>query len=77
MIKTSTENDLVRFLYDELSINEKQTLQEAILTDDDLLSELENLQSVVKSLKQVIYSPSNRSLSKILDFSKGYHEESV
>ncbi|MEQ9306498.1 MAG: hypothetical protein RJQ14_21475 [Marinoscillum sp.] len=77
MTKTFTENDLVRFLYDELSKNEKEALESALLTDSDLQSELENLRSVQKDLEKVSFAPSQRSVNKILEFSKGYHKQSV
>lgn len=77
MTKTFTENDLIRFLYDELTQNEKQALEQALLTDNDLQNQLENLRAVVGDLNKVQYSPSKRSVNKILEFSKGYHKQSV
>ena len=70
MTKTFTENDLIRFLYDELTKNEKQALEQALLTDNDLQNQLENLRAVVGDLNKVQYSPSKRSVNKILEFSK-------
>ena len=77
MTKTFTENDLLRFLYDELTKNEKQALEQALLTDNDLQNQLENLRAVVGDLNKGQYSPSKRSVDKILEFSKGYHKQSV
>lgn len=77
MTKTFTENDLVRFLYDELSQNEKSALEQALLTDTDLQTQLDQLRAVQGDLNKVQFSPSKRSVNKILDFSKGYHKQSV
>lgn len=77
MITTFTENDLVRFLYGELNENEKNELEQALITDNDLQSKLNDLQLVKSDLDQVQFSPSQRSIDKILEFSKGYHTESV
>ncbi|MFH6983856.1 hypothetical protein [Marinoscillum sp. 108] len=77
MIKTFTENDLVRFLYDELNENEREVLEKALLTDSHLRSELDKLQAVKKDLGKVSFSPSKSSVDKILNFSKGYHKQSV
>ncbi len=77
MTKTFTENDLVRFLYDELSKNEKLALEQALLTDTDLQTQLDKLRAVMSDLNNVQFSPSKRSVNKILDFSKGYHKQSV
>lgn len=77
MIKTFTENDLVRFLYGELTNKEQEELEHALVTDDDLQCRLNDLQSVIKDLDQVALSPSKSAVDKILNFSKGYHRESV
>lgn len=77
MTKTFTKNDLVRFLYDELTNDEKRALSQALLTDNELQHELEQLRSVMSELSKVSYKPSKRSVDKILDFSKGYHKQSV
>lgn len=77
MTKTFTENDLVRFLYDELTKNEKQALEQALLTDNDLQNQLEQLRAVMGDLNNVQYTPSKHSVNKILDYSKGYHKQSV
>lgn len=77
MIKTCTENDLVRLLYDELSEYKKQALQETLLTDSELQNEMEDLQSLTKDLDGVNFSPSKRTIDKILQFSIGYHKQSV
>jgi len=77
MIKTFTENDLVRFLYDELSVNEKAALEQALVTDEDLRTELEELKAVQKDLGKVSFSPSKSAVNKILEFSRGYHKQSV
>lgn len=77
MIKTFTENDLVRFLYGELTNKEQTELEQALVTDYDLQSRLNDLQSVIKDLDRLKASPSQRVTDKILDFSKKYHKESV
>ena len=77
MIKTFTENDLVRFLYDEMSEQESADLREAMLTDDELRQAMDQLKSVHGILEQTTYSPSTRTINKILDFSKGYQKQSV
>lgn len=77
MITTFTENDLVRFLYGELNETEKEELEQALITDIDLQSKLKDLQSVMKDLDQVNFSPSQSSLDKIMEFSKGFKPESV
>ncbi|RED98948.1 anti-sigma factor [Marinoscillum furvescens] len=77
MTKTFTKNDLVRFLYDELTNDEKRALAQALLTDNELQNELDLLRSTMTELSKVSYKPSQRSVDKILEFSKGYHKQSV
>ena len=77
MIKTFTENDLVRFLYDEMSEQESADLREAMLTDDELRQAMDQLKSVHGTLERTSFSPSKRTINKILDFSKGYQKQSV
>lgn len=77
MTKTFTKNDLVRFLYDELTQREKTALEQALVTDNDLQNQLEQLRAVTSELNNVQFAPSKRSVNKILEFSKGYHKQSV
>ena len=77
MTKTFTENDLVRFLYGELTNDEKKDLEQALITDNDLQCRLNDLQSVIRDLEHMNSSPSTRVIDKILEFSKGYQKESV
>lgn len=77
MTKTFTENDLLRFLYDEVSLKEERALEQALLTDIDLQNQLDQLRAVVEELNKVQLSPSKRTVNKILEFSKGYHKQSV
>lgn len=77
MIKTFTENDLIRLLYDELTENESKRLEQAIVTENNLQCRLNDLRSVINDLDQVKLSPLQSSVDKILNFSKRYHKESV
>ncbi len=77
MIKTFTKNDLVRFLYDELTAQESKELEQLLITDSELRSELEEIKAVQKGLDQVTYSPSKKSVDKILEFSRQYTKQSV
>ena len=77
MIKTFTKNDLIRFLYDELTEQESKELEQLLITDSELRSELEELKAVHKGLNKVTYSPSKDSVDKILEFSRQYTKQSV
>lgn len=77
MTKTFTENDLVRFLYGELNEQETEELKDALVTDTNLQSKLNDLRLVVKDLDGLRLSPSQSTVDKILAFSRGFHKASV
>lgn len=70
MTKTSTQNDLIRFLYDETSREESEQLQNALICEGDLLDEFNQLASTKAMLSGLLYYPSKESVDTILDYSK-------
>lgn len=77
MTKTFTEDDLVRFLYNELNTAEADELREMLVTDEELRERLNELQSTVVELDKLSFQPSQRTIDRILQFSKEYQQESV
>lgn len=77
MTKTFTEDDLVRFLYNELNTAEADELREMLVTDEELRECLNELQSTVVELDKLSFQPSQRTIDRILQFSKEYQQESV
>ncbi len=69
MKHTFTTEDLVRFLYREVSASEKIEIAEAIRHDWDLKEQFEELRSAFNQLPGVQFAPSGRSLEKILEYS--------
>ena len=72
MIRTTTENDLLRFLYNDLNEQRMAEVQSAIFSNSALQEKLNELALVKDDLNDVSYKPSNRVLNNILNFSKGY-----
>ena len=68
MIKTFTEDDLVRYVYGETSIHENQEIENAVVCDSDLQELLNDLKSTVKMLDEMILSPSERALERVFKF---------
>ncbi len=77
MIKTFTENDLIKYIYNELGLRETAALKQALITDLQLQDQLDELRLMVNQLEKVNYSPSERSVNRILDHSRSFHEQSV
>ncbi len=69
---TSTQNDVIRYVYNETSPSENLLIEESILHDSDLLSFYLNCIDLKEGLSKIKLSPSETSVSKILEFSKNY-----
>lgn len=70
MIKTFTQNDLIRFLYHETSEEENLEIKRALQYDQDLTLQFEELQTVVNNLDDSMMEPSVDSIEKILSYSR-------
>jgi len=70
MTKTSTQNDLIRFIYDETSTTEAKQLQNELICQSELLEEFNQLAATKLILNDLLYEPSKESLNNILDYSK-------
>lgn len=63
MIKTFTQNDLIRFIYNETSAQESVEIQKALLCDDKLHEEHKQLSSMVAMLDELMESRYTSSVS--------------
>lgn len=70
MTKTFTRNDLIRYIYQETTEREKQEIEQELLLDNKLFEEYKNLAEVSMELDRVDLSPSEKTINKILNFSK-------
>ncbi len=72
MIQTFTLDDVVRFLYDEMSEDEACKIQESMLLDDELMDTYQQM-LVVKNMldgNPVRQEPSQSSIDNIFNFSR-------
>lgn len=72
MIKTFTEDDLIRYVYGESSQTEKTEIENALICDNELEEKLINIKSGALSLDGLIYHPSLVTIRKIMEFSASY-----
>lgn len=72
MTKTFTPNDVIRYVYKETTLEEKQEIQNVLLWNNDLASFYYEILQIKSSLEKVVYQPSSRVVDKILNFSKSY-----
>jgi hypothetical protein len=70
MTKTFTRNDVIRYVYNELNIEEKKDIELAMLLDQDLADEFHELSKVKRRLSRIVKEPSKRVIDNILNYSK-------
>ena len=76
MYKTFTKNDLIRFLYNEMTLEESILLREVLLNDSDLCDTYYELKSSMNLLDSepflFLLTPSNFSLANIKSYARGF-----
>lgn len=74
MYKTFTQNDLIRFLYNEMTSEESVLLRAALLEDSDLCTAFNELKSSMDLLnsKSALLTPSNFTLAKVRSYARGF-----
>jgi hypothetical protein len=71
MIKTFTQNDIVRFAYGETSYEESCAIETAIAEDFTLRRFFENIKAMQRKLDNLCsYEPSEKTLQNIFSYSK-------
>lgn len=70
MTKTFTENDLLRFLYDELNEDERLEVKESLSADMELRSKLDELKEAKSALDAFTIKAPSDVVSRILYASK-------
>jgi hypothetical protein len=70
MTQNYTINDLVRLVYHETSCRQAEELHEEIAYDFELAEEYAMLKKAMRELPRVTFSPSQRCLDNILDYSR-------
>ncbi len=70
MTKTTTPNDLVKYIYNESTPEQKQEFYVQCMIQTELYGLTESLQEVKDMLDQTILEPSQKSIDAILNYSK-------
>jgi len=70
MIKTSTQNELIQYVYDELADDARTQLEAVLMHDDELAETCSELLKMQSLLQNAVKSPSKRAISNILNYSK-------
>ena len=70
MIKTSTQNELIQYVYNELADSACTQLESAFMQDDELAEGCSELLMLQQLLDGAAKAPSARSVQNILNYSK-------
>ena len=70
MIKTSTQNELIQYVYNELADDVREQLEVALMHDNELADDCSDLLLIQRLLDGATKSPSDRSINNILNYSK-------
>jgi len=77
MTKTFTQNDVVRYLYDEIPAQEKARFEDALACNSELVDLFYELSAVKRSLDGAARNPSDHIIESILDYSKSLNLHSL
>lgn len=70
MIKTFTPNDLLKCLYNEVSVAEQDDLQMAMLCDENLREEWQSLEESKTLLDVALPKPSKKATDNIMAYAR-------
>ncbi len=70
MIHTYTENQVIQFIFREIDLFTRLEMEFAMEDDSTLLETYHELLGAKQSLPDVHFSPSAKSISRILEYSK-------
>jgi hypothetical protein len=69
---TSTQNDVVRYLYNETSNQENIYVEAALLYDKELLNFYLDCADLKSGMDKIQLSPSDSAMDRILSYSRNY-----
>lgn len=72
MIKTFTQNDVLRYIYEDLTQEEKDAISTAMILNSELMDFYIQAVETSDSLKAVQRTPSERTVENILNYSRSF-----
>jgi hypothetical protein len=70
MIKTFTQNDVIRFVYDEVSTEERSQMEELLIIDASFRKLYKSYAKTKHLIKKSAIEPSENVINRILNYSK-------
>ncbi len=72
MIKTFTQNDVIRYVYEETSATENQVVEDALMTEPDMMSCFLDTLELRALLNKIERQPRPSTVESILNYSRNY-----
>jgi hypothetical protein len=69
---TSTQNEIIRYVYNETSASENVLIEKSISSDEEMLNFYLECIYIKEDLNLIVLSPKDKTINNILDFSKNY-----
>ncbi len=72
MIKTSTDSDIVKYIYNQFNNKEKIDFESKLLFDSNLNNLIEDYYFIIDEIEKIDLKPNKKLLENIMVFSKSY-----
>ena len=72
MIKTSTDSDIVKYIYNQFNNKEKIDFESKLLFDSNLNNLIENYYFIIDEIEKIDLKTNKKLLKNIMSFSKSY-----
>ncbi len=72
MIKTITQDDLLKYVYCETSKKQTEQIEFALRFDEDLKNDLLDFRFLKKEIQKIELSPTQKLVDNLIFFSKNY-----
>jgi predicted TPR repeat methyltransferase len=77
MTKTITRDDVLRYIYDETSLEENLAIQKQLIVNSGLMNFYREVCDTATKVKDFQLEPSESSMNRILDYSDTLRFESI
>lgn len=72
MIQTFTQDDVIRYVYEETDPTESQCIEDALLADDELMAAFLDAAELRAQLNRAERQPREATIQNILSYSRHY-----
>tara|TARA_Y100001958_G_scaffold156980_1_gene150927 strand:+ start:876 stop:1100 length:225 start_codon:yes stop_codon:yes gene_type:complete len=72
MIKTSTDSDIVKYIYNQFNNKEKIDFESKLLFDSNLNNLIEDYYLIIDEMEKIDLKPNKKLIKNIMSFSKSY-----